>query len=80
MGDVASEVFSNNDVPRRTMPPIKLLLDLGSDVLLDVEFFECGRCDINTLLLHLFAHVYIFYDGFWCTVGIAIPWHGTGVG
>ena len=80
MGDIASKILANNDMPSRPMPSIKLLLDLRCDVLLNVEFFECGRRDVDTLLLHLVTHVHILYDGFWATVAIAIPRHGTGVG
>lgn len=62
MGDIAPEVFANDDVPSWAMSPIKLLFDMRSDVLLDVVLFEGGRGDVDALLLHLVAHVDIFDD------------------
>lgn len=62
MGNVAPKVFADDDVPGRTMEPVKLLLDLRRDVLLDVELFESSRGDVHALLLHLFGHVDVFDD------------------
>jgi len=81
MSHVASKILADNDMPSRPMSSVKLLFDLRRDVLLDVVFFERGRRDIDTLLLHLFAHVYVFNDGFRTTAGVAaISWAGTRVG
>lgn len=66
MGNIAPKVLSDNDVPSWTMSSVELLLDLGSDVLLDVVFLEGGGRDIDALLLHLLAHVNIFDDCFGC--------------
>jgi len=44
------------------MALVKLLLDVRGDVLFDVIVFEGGRGDVDAFLLHLLAHVYIFYD------------------
>ena len=57
MGNVAPEVFANDDVPGRAVAPVKLLLDLRCDILFDVVLLESGRGDIHALLLHLIAHV-----------------------
>jgi hypothetical protein len=57
MGNVASEVFANDDVPGRTVASVKLLLDMRRDVLLDVVLLQSRRGDVHALLLHLVAHV-----------------------
>jgi hypothetical protein len=67
VSDKAAKILSNDDMPRRAMSSIKLLLDLSCDVFLDVEFLEGSGCDVYRLLLHLLAHVDVFYDGFGST-------------
>jgi|SRR5882762_5353711 hypothetical protein len=80
MGDIAPKVFANNNMPCSPISLIKLFLDLCSNILLDAVFFECRRRDIDALLLHFVAHVYILYDSFWWTAPIPIPWDGASVG
>jgi len=62
MGDIAPEVFADDDVPGGAMSPIKLLFDMRGDVLLDVVLLEGVRGDVDALLLHLVAHVDVFDD------------------
>ena len=62
MGDIAPEVFSDDNVPGGAMPLIKLLLDVRGDVLLDIVLLEGGRGDVDALLLHVIAHVDVFDD------------------
>ena len=62
MGNVAPKVLSNDDMPGGSMSSVKLLLDLCSNILLDVVLFKSGRGDIDGLLLHLLAHVHILDD------------------
>ena len=57
MSDIAAKVLSDDDVPCGTMTLVELLLDLSSDIFLDVVFLESCRCDIDGLLLQLLAHV-----------------------
>ena len=64
VSDIASKVLSDDDVPRRAMSSVKLLLDLSGDILLDIVFFEGRGCDVNTLLLQILAHIDRFDDGF----------------
>lgn len=64
VSDIAAKILSNDNVPRGAMFSIELLFDLSGDVFLDVEFLESRRRDVDRLLLHLLAHVDIFYDGF----------------
>ena len=60
--DIASKVLADDDVPCRAVSSVELLLDLCSDVLLDVVLLERGRGDIDRLLLHLIAHVDVLDD------------------
>jgi len=64
MRHVASEVLANDYMPCWPVSSIKLLLDLCSDVLLDVVFFEGSGRDVDAFLLHLIAHINILDDGF----------------
>lgn len=66
MGDIRPKVLSNDHMPGCAVSSVKLLLDLSSNVLLDVVFLEGGGGDVDGLLLHLLAHVDIFDDGFGC--------------
>ena len=62
MRDIGAKVLANDDVPCRAVAFVKLLLDLGGDVLLDVVLFERGGGDVDGLLLHLLAHVDVLDD------------------
>ena len=64
MRDIAAKVLTDDDVPGRTVSSVKLFLDLGSDILLDVVFFEGGGRDVHALLLEVLTHVDRFDDGF----------------
>ena len=76
MCNVTSKVLADDNMPCWAMSAVELLLDLCSDVLLDVVFLEGGECDVDALLLHLVAHVYILDD----SLGCAVLWRGAGVG
>ena len=43
---------------------IELLLDKGSDVLLDVELLKCLGGDVDSILLHVLGHVSVFNNCF----------------
>ena len=62
MCHVAAKVLADDDMPRRAMSSVKLLLDLCGNVLLDVVLFERDGRDIDRLLLHLLTHVHILDD------------------
>ena len=64
MSNVAPKVLSNDDMPGGSMSSVKLLLDLCSNILLDVVFLEGSGRDVDALLLHVLAHVDVFDDGF----------------
>ena len=64
MGDIASKVLSNDNMPSWTVFPVELLFDISSNVLLDVILFEGDGCDVDRLLLQLLTHVDIFNDSF----------------
>lgn len=63
MSDITAKVLANDDMPSSAVLPIKFLLDKGCDIFLDGILFDCRVCDINRLLLELFAHINIFDDG-----------------
>lgn len=63
MGHVAAEVLANDDMPCWVEASVELLLDLRSDVLLNVVLLERGSRDVDGLLLHLLAHVDVLDDG-----------------
>ena len=63
MGDIASKVFADDDVPGGVEASVELLLDLRGDVLLDVVLLERGARDVDGLLLHLLAHVDVLDHG-----------------
>lgn len=64
MSHITAKVLADDDVPCSTMSLIEFFLDMGGNVLLDVVFFEGRVCDIDGFLLELFAHIYVFDDGF----------------
>ena len=58
---VAAEIAADDGVPCGVVLFVELLLDVGGDVLLDVELLECLRCAVHSLLLHVLGHVSILY-------------------
>lgn len=63
MGDVGTEVSTDDAVPGRVVLFVKLLLDVGGDVLLDIVLLEgLGRA-VNGVLLHLLGHVRVLDHG-----------------
>lgn len=63
MCDIATKVLANNNVPSRGKAFIKLLLDMCSDVLLDIILIERVHGDIDGLLLHFIGHIDVLDDG-----------------
>ena len=64
VGDVGSEVTADDTMPGGVVLLVELLLDVGSDVLLNVEFFKSHVGAVNGVLLHLLVHVGMLDDGF----------------
>lgn len=54
MRNKAPKILPHNDMPRRPVLAIEILLDARRDVFLDVVFLERGACDVDGVLLHLF--------------------------
>ncbi len=64
IGDpLPAEVASDNAVPGGVEFFVELLLDVGGDVLLNVELLKGLLSEVDSLLLHLIRHVRIFHDG-----------------
>ena len=64
MGDIRAEVAAHNAVPGGIVLLVELLLDVGGDILLDVELLEGDVGAIDSVLLHLLVHVGVLDDGF----------------
>src|SRR6267154_2623106 len=79
MSYIAAKVFSDDNMPGRTMSSVEFLLDLRSDVFLDVVFLESSRRDLNALLLHLLTHVHVFNDSLGPVGRTEISWAGASV-
>ena len=63
MGDVGTEVSTNDAMPGRVVLFVELLLDVGGNILLDIVLLErLGRA-VHGVLLHLLGHVRVLYDG-----------------
>ena len=63
MGDVGTEVSTDDAVPGWVVLFVKLLLDVGGDVLLDVVLLEGLGGAVHSVLLHLLRHVRILDHG-----------------
>ena len=57
VGDVGAKVAADDAVPRGVVLPVKLLLDVGSNVLLNVVLVKGGHRAIHSVLLHVLRHV-----------------------
>src|SRR5580698_6929512 len=62
MSHIAPKVLANDDVPGGPVASVKLLLDLRSDVLLDIVLFEGSRGHVDALLLQVLAHIDVLDD------------------
>jgi hypothetical protein len=63
MSHIGSEVSSDDAVPGGIVLLVELLLDVGGDVLFNIEFLEGNIGAINCVLLHLLVHVGVLDDG-----------------
>ena len=57
MGDVRAEVAADDCVPGGVVLLVELLLDVGRNILLDIELLESHIGAVNGVLLHLLVHV-----------------------
>ena len=65
MRNITTKVLTNNNMPRRSISPIELLLNLRRDVFLDRILLEGGSGDVDGFLLHVVCHVDVLDDGLW---------------
>ena len=63
VGDIAAEVTAYDAMPGGVVLLVKLLLDVGSDVLLDVVLLESLGGAVDGILLHVVSHVGILDHG-----------------
>lgn len=63
VSDIGSEVSTNNTMPGGVVFLVKLFLDVGGDILLDVELLQGNISAINGILLHLLVHIGMLDDG-----------------
>ena len=63
VGDVRAEVTADDAVPGGVVLLVELLLDVGGDVLFDVELFHGLGGDFGGVGLHVFGHVSVLDDG-----------------
>ena len=64
VGHVRSEVSADDAVPCGVVLLVELLLDVGCDILLNVELLQGHICTVDGVLLHFFVHVCVLDDGF----------------
>lgn len=83
MRNIAPKVLAHNDMPRRAITSIELLLDLRCDVFLNGVLLERTGGDVDGLLLHFVSHVDVLDHGLWeglfaCCVGCGVAAPGFG--
>ena len=61
VGDVGSEVSANDTVPGGIVLLIELLLDVGGNILFDIELLQGDVGAIYCVLLHFLVHVSVLY-------------------
>ena len=72
---VRAEVAADDAVPGRVVLFVELLLDVGGDVLLDVELLEGLGGAVDGVLLHVLRHVCIFDNSLSFSL---VWWEGAG--
>uniref|UniRef100_A0A7N4NR01 Uncharacterized protein n=1 Tax=Sarcophilus harrisii TaxID=9305 RepID=A0A7N4NR01_SARHA len=63
MRHITAEIPAHDAVPGRVILLVKLLLDVGRDVLLDVILLQGLRSTLHRVLLHLLRHVRVLDHG-----------------
>ena len=64
VGDIGAEVPADDCMPGGVVLLVELLLDVGCDILLDVELLEGHIGAVNGILLHLLVHIGVLYYSF----------------
>lgn len=64
VSDVGAEVPAYDAMPGGVVLFVELFLDVGGNVLLDVELLEGDVGAVDGILLHLLVHVGVLDDGF----------------
>ena len=63
VGHIGAEVTADDAMPGGVVLLVELLLDEGSDVLLNVVALESLGRDVDGILLHVLGHVSILHNG-----------------
>ena len=69
MCHIITEVPPHGAGPGGVIPPVKILLDMGRNVLLYIIFLQCLSSTLHRVLLHLLRHIGIFDHGLLVTRG-----------
>ena len=64
VGHIGAEVTADDAMPGGVVLLVELLLDEGSDVLLNVVALESLGRDVDGILLHVLGHVSVLHNGF----------------
>uniref|UniRef100_A0A8P0PK86 Dynein light chain n=2 Tax=Canis lupus familiaris TaxID=9615 RepID=A0A8P0PK86_CANLF len=65
MCHITTEVPPHNAVPGGVVLLVKLLLNMGRNILLYVIFLQCLSHTLHRVLLHLLRHISVFITAFW---------------
>ena len=78
VGHIRAEVTADDAMPGGVVLLVELLLDEGSDVLLNVVALEGLGRDVDGVLLHVLGHVSILHNGLSVSHSGSLGWEKLG--